>query len=127
MELVRDPTQFEVVVTGNLFGDILSDLAASLIGGMGLAPSANINPETGQALFEPVHGSAPNIAGKGIVNPFGAILTGAMMVSNLGDAEAARRIEEAVIGAIRSCDCTPDLGGSLTTSEAGSAVLRRLG
>jgi 3-isopropylmalate dehydrogenase len=127
MELVRDPTQFEVIVTGNLFGDILSDLTASLIGGMGLAPSANLNPETGRGLFEPVHGSAPNIAGKGIVNPFGAILTGAMMVSHLGDAEAARRIEEAVIGAIRAGECTRDVGGSLSTSEAGRAVLRLLG
>jgi 3-isopropylmalate dehydrogenase len=127
MELVRDPTQFEVVVTGNLFGDILSDLTASLIGGMGLAPSANLNPETGRGLFEPVHGSAPNIAGKGVVNPFGAILTGSMMVSHLGDAEAARSIEQAVIGAIRAGECTPDLGGSLSTSEAGRAVLRRLG
>jgi 3-isopropylmalate dehydrogenase len=127
MELVRDPTQFEVIVTGNLFGDILSDLTASLIGGMGLAPSANLNPETGRGMFEPVHGSAPNIAGKGIVNPLGAILTGAMMVSHLGDAEAARRIEEAVIGAIRAGECTRDVGGSLSTSEAGRAVLRRLG
>jgi len=127
MELVRDPTQFEVIVTGNLFGDILSDLTASLIGGMGLAPSANLNPETGRGLFEPVHGSAPNIAGKGIVNPLGAILTGAMMVSHLGEPGAAGRIEEAVIGAIRAGECTPDLGGSLSTSEAGRAVLRRLG
>jgi 3-isopropylmalate dehydrogenase len=127
MELVRDPTQFEVIVTGNLFGDILSDLTASLIGGMGLAPSANLNPESGRGMFEPVHGSAPNIAGKGIVNPVGAILTGAMMVSHLGDAEAARRIEEAVIGAIRAGECTRDVGGSLSTSEAGRAVLRRLG
>jgi 3-isopropylmalate dehydrogenase len=127
MELVRDPTQFEVVVTGNLFGDILSDLTAALIGGMGLAPSANINPETGRGMFEPVHGSAPTIAGKGIVNPFGAILTGAMMVSHLGQAEAAKRIEEAVIGAIRAGECTRDLGGSLSTEEAGTAVVRRLG
>jgi 3-isopropylmalate dehydrogenase len=127
MELVRDPTQFEVIVTGNLFGDILSDLTAALIGGMGVAPSANVNPDTGRGLFEPVHGSAPTIAGRGIVNPFGAILTGAMMISHLGDAEAARRIEEAVIGAIRAGECTRDLGGSLSTSEAGRAVLGRLG
>src|SRR5438309_8331935 len=126
MDLVRDPTQFDVIVTGNMFGDILSDLSASLIGGMGLAPSANINPETGRGLFEPVHGSAPTIAGKGTVNPLGAILTGAMMVSHLGNAEAAGRIEEAVIGAIRAGECTPDIGGSLSTSETGQAVLRRL-
>jgi 3-isopropylmalate dehydrogenase len=126
MELVRDPTQFDVVVTGNLFGDILSDLTAALIGGMGLAPSANVNPESGRGMFEPVHGSAPTIAGKGIVNPFGAILTGAMMVSHLGHAGAAKHIEEAVIGAIRAGECTRDLGGSLSTAEAGTAVVRRL-
>jgi 3-isopropylmalate dehydrogenase len=126
MELVRDPTQFEVIVTGNLFGDILSDLTATLIGGMGLAPSANLNPETGRGLFEPVHGSAPNIAGQGVVNPLGAILTAGMMVEHLGDGDAAKRIEQAVTGAIRSGDCTRDLGGTLTTREAGDAVVKRL-
>ena len=126
MELVRDPTQFEVIVTGNLFGDILSDLTAALIGGMGLAPSANLNPETGRGLFEPVHGSAPNIAGQGVVNPLGAILTAGMMVEHLGDGDAAKRIEQAVTGAIRSGDCTRDLGGTLTTREAGDAVVKRL-
>ena len=126
MELVRDPTQFEVIVTGNLFGDILSDLTAALIGGMGLAPSANVNPETRRGLFEPVHGSAPNIAGQGVVNPLGAILTAGMMAEHLGDGEAAKRIEAAVIGAIRAGDCTRDLGGALTTSEAGDAVIKRL-
>ncbi len=124
MELVRDPTQFEVIVTGNLFGDILSDLTASLIGGMGLAPSANVNPETGRGLFEPVHGSAPTIAGQGIVNPLGAILTGAMMAEHLGDEDAAKRIEAAVISAIRAGACTRDIGGSCSTSEAGDAVVR---
>jgi len=126
MELVRDPTQFEVIVTGNLFGDILSDLTAALIGGMGLAPSANVNPETGRGLFEPVHGSAPNIAGQGIVNPFGAILTAGMMVEHLGDAEAAKRIEAAVIGAIRAGECTRDIGGSLSTTAAADAVVNRV-
>jgi 3-isopropylmalate dehydrogenase len=126
MELVRDPTQFEVIVTGNLFGDILSDLTASLIGGMGLAPSANVNPETGRGLFEPVHGSAPTIAGRGIVNPLGAILTAGMMVEHLGDRDAAKRLEQAVVDAIRAGECTRDLGGSLSTSEAGDAVVKRL-
>lgn len=126
MELVRDPTQFEVIVTGNLFGDILSDLTAALIGGMGLAPSANINPVTGRGLFEPVHGSAPNIAGRGIVNPLGAILSAGMMVEHLGDEDTAKRIERAVVGAIVSGESTRDLGGSLTTSEAGDAVVKRL-
>jgi 3-isopropylmalate dehydrogenase len=126
MELVRDPTQFDVVVTGNLFGDILSDLTAALVGGMGLAPSGNVNPETGRGLFEPVHGSAPNIAGKGLVNPLGAILSAGMMVGHLGDEGAAKSIESAVVSAIRAGDCTRDLGGSLSTSEAGDAVVRRL-
>jgi 3-isopropylmalate dehydrogenase len=126
MELVRDPTQFEVIVTGNLFGDILSDLTAALIGGMGLAPSANVNPETRRGLFEPVHGSAPNIAGQGVVNPLGAILTAGMMAEHLGDGEAAKRIEGAVVGAIRAGECTRDLGGALSTSEAGDAVIKRL-
>jgi len=126
MELVRDPTQFEVIVTGNLFGDILSDLTAALIGGMGLAPSANVNPDTGRALFEPVHGSAPTIAGRGIVNPLGAILTAGMMVEHLGDEDAAKRLEAAVIDAIRAGECTRDLGGSLSTCEAGDAVVKRL-
>jgi 3-isopropylmalate dehydrogenase len=127
MELVRDPTQFEVLVTGNLFGDILSDITAALIGGMGLAPSANVNPDTGRGLFEPVHGSAPNIAGQGVVNPLGTILAAGMMVEHLGDEDAAKRIESAVISAIRAGDCTRDLGGSLSTSQAAGAVIRRLG
>ena len=126
MELVRDPTQFEVIVTGNLFGDILSDLTAALIGGMGLAPSGNLNPETGRGLFEPVHGSAPSLAGRGLVNPLGAILSASMMVGHLGDESAAKSIESAVVSAIRAGDCTRDLGGSLSTSEAGDAVVRRM-
>src|SRR5437660_195506 len=90
MELVRDPSQFDVIVTGNLFGDLLSDLSAQLIGGMGVAPSANLNPETGRGLFEPVHGSAPKLAGRGIVNPVGAILSSAMMLAHRGfEAESA--------------------------------------
>jgi 3-isopropylmalate dehydrogenase len=126
MELVRDPTQFDVIVTGNLFGDILSDLTAALVGGMGVAPSGNVNPETGRGLFEPVHGSAPSIAGQGVVNPLGAILAAGMMVEHLGDEGAAKSIESAVVSAIRAGDCTRDLGGSLSTREAGDAVVRRL-
>ncbi|MDQ6789771.1 MAG: isocitrate/isopropylmalate dehydrogenase family protein [Candidatus Dormibacteraeota bacterium] len=126
MELVRDPTQFEVIVTGNLFGDILSDLTAALVGGMGVTPSANINPETRRGLFEPVHGSAPGIAGQGIVNPVGAVLTAGMMVEHLGDEDAAKRMESAVRGAIRAGECTRDLGGSLSTREAADAVIGRL-
>jgi 3-isopropylmalate dehydrogenase len=126
MELVRDPTQFDVVVTGNLFGDILSDLTAQLVGGMGIAPSGNLNPDSGRGLFEPVHGSAPNLAGQGVVNPLGAILSAAMMVQHLGFEEPAKRIEQAVEEAVKAGECTRDLGGSLSTAEAGDAVVRRL-
>jgi len=126
MQLVRDPSQFEVIVTGNLFGDILSDLTAELVGGMGIAPSANINPKTGRGLFEPVHGTAPDIAGRGIVNPIGAILSAGMMVEHLGHHEMAAAIEGAVESAIRAGECTRDVGGNLSTSEAGDAVVKRL-
>ena len=126
MQLVRDPTQFDVIVTGNLFGDILSDLTAELIGGMGIAPSGNINPATKRGLFEPVHGTAPDIAGRGIVNPVGAILSASMMVRHLGHKEMAGAIEGAVESALRAGECTRDLGGSLSTSEVGDAVAKRL-
>jgi 3-isopropylmalate dehydrogenase len=126
MQLVRDPTQFDVIVTGNLFGDILSDLTAELIGGMGVAPSGNINPETKRGLFEPVHGTAPDIAGKGVVNPIGAILSASMMVRHLGQTDMANAIEGAVESAIRAGDCTRDLGGNLGTREVGDAVAKRL-
>ena len=126
MQLVRDPSRFEVIVTGNLFGDILSDLTAELVGGMGIAPSANINPDTGRGLFEPVHGTAPDIAGRGIVNPIGAILSASMMVGHLGNQELARAIEGAVESAIRAGECTRDLGGNLTTRECGDAIVKRL-
>ena len=126
MQLVRDPTQFEVIVTGNLFGDILSDLTAELIGGMGIAPSGNINPESKRGLFEPVHGTAPDIAGRGVVNPIGAILSASMMVRHLGHNEMANAIEGAVESAIRAGECTRDLGGSLSTHEVGDAVAKRL-
>ena len=126
MELVRDPSQFDVIVTGNLFGDLLSDLTAQLVGGMGVAPSANLNPETGRALFEPVHGSAPTIAGQNIVNPIGAILSSAMMLAHLGMAAEAEKVERAVVSAIHAGETTRDLGGSLGTREAGEAIRRRL-
>jgi 3-isopropylmalate dehydrogenase len=126
MQLVKDPSQFDVIVTSNLFGDILSDLTAELIGGMGIAPSANINPKTGRGLFEPVHGTAPDIAGRGIVNPIGAILSAAMMVKHLGHPEMAEAIEGAVGSVIRAGECTRDLGGNLSTGECGDAVAKRL-
>ena len=126
MQLVKDPSQFDVIVTSNLFGDILSDLTAELVGGMGIAPSANINPKTRRGLFEPVHGTAPDIAGKGLVNPIGAILSAGMMVQHLGHHEMASAIEGAVESAIRAGECTRDVGGNLSTSQAGDAVVKRL-
>ena len=127
LHLVRHPAQFDVVVTENCFGDILSDLAAELAGGLGVAPSANLNPETGRGLFEPVHGSAPDIAGQGIANPAAAILTGALLLRHLGFAEEAAGVEAAVASAIRDGECTRDLGGSLSTAEAAQVVRRRVG
>ncbi len=125
MELVRDPSQFEVIVTCNMFGDILSDLGAALQGGLGLAPSANIHP--GQvSMFETVHGSAPNIAGKNVANPMAAVLTVGMMLDHLGHAQAAARAEEAVREAIRENVTTPDLGGSFGTRETGDWIAARL-
>ena len=125
MELLRDPSQFEVIVTCNMFGDILSDLGAQLVGGLGVTPSANIHPGR-TSMFEPVHGSAPNIAGQGIANPMAAILTVAMMLEYLGYAEIAGRIEAAVEEAVRQAQTTRDLGGSLKTSQVGDWVCSRL-
>lgn len=127
MQLVKDPGRFDVIVTSNMFGDILSDLASQLVGGLGAAPSANLNPESRRGLFEPVHGSAPKHAGKGIANPLGAILSGALLLRHLGAEEAAGQIEGAVTAAVREGRTTRDLGGSLTTGAAGDAVLERLG
>jgi len=116
MELVRDPSQFDVIVTCNLFGDIISDLAAQLAGGLGLAPSANIHP--GQtSLFEPVHGSAPNIAGKGLANPFGAVLASGMLLEFLGWNEESAVLKQSVKSALAENITTPDLGGSKPTHE----------
>ena len=126
MQLVRDPSQFDVIVTSNLFGDILSDLTAQLVGGMGVAPSANVNPEQGRGLFEPVHGSAPDIAGQGLVNPMGAIWSAAMMVEHLGFQAEAHAIEDAIRAALQAKECTRDVGGQLSTSEAGDAIARRV-
>ena len=116
MELVRDPSQFDVIVTCNLFGDIISDLAAQLAGGLGLAPSANIHPGR-TSLFEPVHGSAPNIAGKGIANPFGAVLASGMMLEFLGWHEESAVLKQSVKSALHENISTPDLGGSKQTHE----------
>jgi 3-isopropylmalate dehydrogenase len=126
MQLVKDPTRFDVIVSSNMFGDILSDLASELVGGLGQAPSANVNPDSHRGLFEPVHGSAPKHAGKGIANPVGAILAGALMLRHLGQEDAALRVEKAVAAAVRERRCTRDLGGDLSTAAAADAVLDRL-
>jgi 3-isopropylmalate dehydrogenase len=118
MELVRDPRQFDVIVTNNLFGDIISDLAAQLAGGLGLAPSGNIHPGK-TSLFEPVHGSAPNIAGKGIANPFGSVLASGMMLEFLGWSQEAKILKESVKSAIWDGISTIDLGGKKMTAEVG--------
>jgi 3-isopropylmalate dehydrogenase len=118
MELVRDPSQFDVIVTCNLFGDIISDLGAQLAGGLGLAPSGNIHPGK-TSLFEPVHGSAPNIAGKGIANPMGSVLASAMMLEFLGYQKEGASLHAAVKSAVRENIVTPDLGGDKKTVAVG--------
>jgi 3-isopropylmalate dehydrogenase len=118
MEIVRDPAQFDVIVTCNLFGDIISDLGAQLAGGLGLAPSGNVHPGR-TSLFEPVHGSAPNIAGKGIANPLGAVLAAAMMLEFLGWEREASVTRAAVKSALFKNYLTSDLDGNRTTAEVG--------
>ena len=122
MQMVRDPRQFDVIVTNNMFGDILTDLAAGLQGGLGMAASGNIHPGK-TSMFEPVHGSAPPIAGKNMANPFGAILTAAMMLGHLGMTSEAEKIETAVLEAVRQKKTTQDIGGSLGTREAADSVV----
>jgi 3-isopropylmalate dehydrogenase len=124
--MVQDPAQYDCVVTNNLFGDILTDLGAAIVGGLGLAASGNIHPGK-VSLFEPVHGSAPPLAGKGIANPVGAILTAAMMLDYLDHKTASATIERAVRESIANGETTRDLGGSLSTEAAGAAICRRLG
>ena len=125
MRMVQAPESIEVIVTNNLFGDIVTDLGAALQGGIGLASSGNINPGVA-ALFEPVHGSAPDIAGKGIANPLAAILTAGMMLAHLGRTKDERRIQDAVQACLLAGKVTRELGGTLSTHEAGSAVLDAL-
>ena len=125
MQMIKDPSQFEVVVTNNMFGDITTDLGAALQGGLGMAASGNLHPGR-ISMFEPVHGSAPKYAGTGKANPFGAILTAAMMLEHLGAVEAARAIEAAVKECVAAKKCTRDIGGDLTTDQAGDAVAQRL-
>ena len=125
MLLVQSPDQFEVIVTNNLFGDIITDIGGALQGGLGMAASGNIHPGR-TSMFEPVHGSAPPLAGKNIANPIGAILSAALMLDSLGRADDARRIERAVEEAVHGGETTRDIGGSLGTREAGAAILERL-
>ncbi len=125
MQMVKRPQQFQVIVTTNMFGDIVSDLAAQLVGGLGIAPSANLHP--GQVgLFEPVHGSAPKYAGKGTANPMATILTGGLMLEQLGVEPGARRLQEAVKATLAARVSTPDLGGKATTTEVAEAVVHML-
>jgi tartrate dehydrogenase/decarboxylase/D-malate dehydrogenase len=128
MDLVRRPDHFDVIVASNLFGDILTDLSAAVTGGMGLAPSANLNPaRTAPSMFEPVHGSAPDIAGRGVANPIATVLAGAMMIDFLGEREAAHAIRAGVEAVLRAGDArTPDLGGQSTTCDVVEALLNCL-
>ena len=126
MLMVLDPGQYDVIVSNNLFGDILTDLGAAIVGGLGVAASGNIHPGR-VSLFEPVHGSAPPLAGKGIANPVGAILTAAMMLEYVGSKTASAAIEKAVRESVANNETTSDLGGSLSTEEVGMAIARRLG
>ncbi|MFZ2487737.1 MAG: isocitrate/isopropylmalate dehydrogenase family protein [Anaerolineae bacterium] len=125
MWLVKEPARFAVLVTTNLFGDILSDLAAGLAGGLGIAPSANLGAD-GVAVFEPVHGSAPDIAGRGIANPIGAILSVALLLEHVQQATAADRVRGAVQSVLAAGCLPPDLGGSATTDQVTTAILQRL-
>ena len=122
--LVTAPEEYGVIITPNLAGDVLSDLAAGLVGGLGLAPSANIGPE--RALFEPVHGSAPDIAGEGIANPVATVLSAALLLEQLGRPAAAEAVRGAVRDTLRSGPRTPDIGGTATTAEMTDAIIDQL-
>ncbi len=128
MDFVRRPESFDVVVASNLFGDILTDLSAAITGSLGLSPSANLNPaRTAPSMFEPVHGSAPDITGRGVANPMAAMLAGAMMLDFLGEAEAAQSVESAVRRVLADGGpLTPDLGGTGTTQSVVEAVMARV-
>jgi isocitrate/isopropylmalate dehydrogenase len=123
---VRDPTRYQAVLASNLFGDIVSDIGAALMGGLGLAASASICPESGFGLFEPVHGSAPDIAGQGVANPYAAAMSMALMLDHLGHAEPAAVLRRGVAEVAGSADATPDVGGSGTTDRFMAAVVRRM-
>ncbi len=125
--VVLQPARFDVIVASNLFGDILSDLAAAVAGSIGIAPSGNLNPERDMpSMFEPVHGSAPDIAGRGVANPVGAIWSAAMMLEHLGETDAAAAVERAIGAALADGPRTHDLGGDATTQEVTAAVIAAL-
>jgi isocitrate dehydrogenase (NAD+) len=125
MRLSREPERFDVLLLPNLYGDILSDLCAGLVGGLGLAAGANLGWE--YAVFEPVHGSAPDIAGRGVADPIAMILSGAMLLRHLGELEPASAVERAVDAVLASGDVrTPDLGGSSSTDDVASAIAREV-
>jgi len=128
LELVRDPSQFQVIVTNNLFGDIVTDLGAALQGGLGVAASVSSNPEHPERvkLFEPVHGSAPNLVGRGTANPVATLLCVALLFEEFGFGSAARELEHAIRATIEAQETTPDLGGGLSTQAVTDAVLARL-
>jgi 3-isopropylmalate dehydrogenase len=125
LEMVQSPASFDVIVTNNLFGDIISDLGAALQGGLGMAASGNLHPGR-TSMFEPVHGSAPALAGRNVANPMGAILSAAMMLATLGLASEARAVEAAVADAVAAGAGTPDIGGTLGTRETGEAIAARV-
>ena len=129
MDFVRKPEEFDVVVASNLFGDILTDIGAIITGSMGTAPSGNIDPmRRFPSMFEPVHGSAPDIAGQGIANPMAAVMSGAMMLRFMGEEDAAAAIDRAVLNVLEEGkSLTPDLGGASSTSEVGDAIVGALG
>ena len=125
MQLVRDPARFDMLLMANLYGDIISDLGAGLVGGLGVVPGANIGDEF--AVFEAVHGSAPDIAGKGMANPLAITLSGGMMLRHLGEEKAALAVEEAILAVLREGrSLTPDLGGKACTREMGDAIIDQL-
>jgi len=126
LQMVREPRALDVIVTNNMFGDIITDLAAALQGGLGMAASGNIHPGR-TSMFEPVHGSAPPIAGKNLANPMGSILTGAMMLAHLGLNSEAQKIENAVLAAVHAGKTTVDVGGSLGTRECAAWIAERIG
>ncbi len=125
MQMIRKPEQFEVIVTNNMFGDIITDLGAALQGGLGMAASANLHPGR-VSMFEPVHGSAPKYRGQGVANPMAAILTVGLMLADLGHREASEAVEQTVCDALAAGITTPDLGGERSTSEVGDHLARAL-